>query len=131
MVTTQPRTCDIRLADFKKHKIEAKRKKEAEKARRDAEYAEAAKDRAAKFRRDIKESEEALAESQERFRKTREKNLRKAEQVLVPPCCSHWYGNLLNYDCVRHCTEVWLCSVDEAGNAPKQSTTSPRYQEAK
>ena len=37
-----------------------------------------------KFRKDVKESGAVLAESQERFRTTREKNLRKAEQVLVP-----------------------------------------------
>ena len=85
----QPRTCDLRIAKMKKQKLEAKRKKEAEKALRDAEYQELAKERAAKRRQEIKESESQLAESKERFKKMREQKERKIEQVRG---VSRWCG---------------------------------------
>ena len=68
---------------MKRQKLEAKRKKEAEKALRDAEYQELAKDKAAKRRQELKESESQLAESKQRFKKMREKKEQRIEQVMA------------------------------------------------
>jgi hypothetical protein len=94
---TQPRACDVRIEEKKKQKLEAKRKKEAEKALRDAEYVELAKEKAAKQRQEIKESESQIAESKQRFKKMREEKEKKIEQVkrchsqlhAVRSCCAH------------------------------------------
>ena len=94
---TQPRACDVRIEEKKKQKLEAKRKKEAEKALRDAEYIELAKEKAAKQRQEIKESESQIAESKQRFKKMREEKEKKIEQVkiwdsqlhVVRSCCAH------------------------------------------
>ena len=86
---TQPRACDVRIEEKKKQKLEAKRKKEAEKALRDAEYLELAKERAAKQRQEIKDSESQIAESKQRFKKMREEKEKKIEQVAcmrARPC---------------------------------------------
>ena len=83
----QPRTCDIRLAEMKKEKQAAKKKKLEEKERRDAEIVELAKEKATKRRQEIKESEKSLAESKERFRRQRERAERKYERVCAVFAC--------------------------------------------
>jgi hypothetical protein len=79
----QPRTCDLRVAELKRQKLERKMKRQAELDRRDAEYVEKAKEMAVKRRQEIKESENHLAESKERVRKKREKRLQKFEEVRL------------------------------------------------
>ena len=77
----QPRTCDLRLAEKKRLKEAERKKMQMDRDRKEAEYLEISRTKAAERRKEIKESEAHLAESKERVKKKREKQQKKYEEM--------------------------------------------------